>query len=281
MASVLIIVLSILAFSFVMHHETVKEEVHRVNIGSLDSVNITVLIDNNAYNDLKNPWGISVYIETPSETILFDTGPSPSDLEYNCKLLNIDLSKVSVIVLSHEHGDHVGGLSYVAKHASKATVYIPSEMSTSIKNWIRNLGFKKIVEVKKTTVISKGIAVIGELYGPPFEQALAINVEGVGLVVVVGCSHPGVDKIAHKIVVESKEKPYLVLGGFHMASASGGEINRVISNLIADNIKYIAPMHCSGSNFRSIMDKDYHDKYLELHVGSKLIINSTGVHVRG
>ena len=255
-----------------------NKKVSSVDIGAINSISITVLIDNNAYNDLKHPWGISIYIETPNKTILFDAGPSPSDIEYNCKLLNIDLSKIDIIVLSHEHGDHIGGLSYVARYVHHdVVVYVPSGMSIGVKNWIKKLGFK-IISIKNTTVISKGIAIIGELYGPPYEQALAINVKDIGLIIFVGCSHPGVDRIVHKIVVESENDPYLVLGGFHMLSATDERINKVISNLIADGIDYISPLHCSGDNFRNIMDKSFHDKYLELHVGSRILVNSTGVY---
>lgn len=275
-----ILFLSLLILSAIIFYRREKDErISPIKTGVIDYVNITILIDNNAYNDFRYPWGISLYIETPKETILFDTGPSPSDLEYNCKILDINLSKIDIIVLSHEHGDHVGGLSYVAKYAHNAVVYVPSGMSVSVKNWIKELGFD-VINVKHTIAVSEGIMIIGELYGPPYEQALAINIKDLGLVIFVGCSHPRVDKIVHKIVVESGNVPYLVLGGFHMASTPEERIKKVISNLIEDGIDYIAPIHCSGDNFRNIMNKDFHDKYLELHVGSKILINSTGVYTK-
>lgn len=258
----------------------VEEPEHIIDIGAIEYANITVLIDNNAFNGLRSPWGISIYVETPNITILFDTGPRPEDLEYNCRLLKVDLSKVDIVVLSHEHGDHIGGLGYLASQALNATVYVPSGMSNFVKNEIRKLNFK-LIEVEQTTIISEGIAVVGQLYGPPYEQALALNIKNLGLVVIVGCSHPGVDKIVHKIALETGEKPYLVLGGFHMAAASKNKITSVILNLVAYGVNYIAPIHCSGDNFRKIMSKDFRDKYLELHVGSRLIVNSTGVYLRG
>ena len=236
----------------------VTEEIENIQIKYVEYVKITVLVDNNPYNNLKSSWGISIIVETPNHTILFDTGPNPNDLEYNCEKLHINMSKIDIVVISHEHGDHVGGLTFVARKARNATVFIPLGMSENVKKWIRNMGFKRVVEVKNTSIISKGIVVVGELYGPSYEQALAIKVKNRGLIVFVGCSHPGVDRIVDKIVKESGEKPFIVIGGFHMASASKDRMINVIQNLMKEDIKYIALIHCSGENFRNKMDKNYH-----------------------
>jgi len=65
-----------------------------------------------------------------------------------------------------------------------------------------------------------------------------------------------------------------------MASASKDRIINVIQNLMKEDIKYIAPIHCSGENFRNIMDKNYHQYYLKLHVGSKILITSTSISIK-
>ena len=145
---------------------------------------ITVLVENHPDGVLKSPWGLSLYIETPRLKMLFDAGPDPEALENNAKLLRVDLSKIDLVVISHEHGDHVAGLRYLAEAKGGLKVYVPSHMSQSCKDWIRSLGFN-LVEVSRTTKISDGVAIVGELYGPPYEQALAINVENFGLIVVV------------------------------------------------------------------------------------------------
>ena len=72
---------------------------------------ITTLIENTQGEDmhLKYEHGLSMYIEAPDCNILFDTGQSGNIVD-NAKKLNIDLSKIDVIVLSHGHYDHCGGI---------------------------------------------------------------------------------------------------------------------------------------------------------------------------
>jgi 7,8-dihydropterin-6-yl-methyl-4-(beta-D-ribofuranosyl)aminobenzene 5'-phosphate synthase len=55
-------------------------------------------------------WGFSALIEADGHRLLFDTGARPETVLQNTRELKIDLSKVSEVILSHHHGDHVGGL---------------------------------------------------------------------------------------------------------------------------------------------------------------------------
>ena len=66
--------------------------------------------------------GLSVLIETPDSTFLFDTGQGFT-LMQNAKVLKKDLKKVSKIFLSHGHFDHTGGLSAVLKECGSINVY--------------------------------------------------------------------------------------------------------------------------------------------------------------
>jgi 7,8-dihydropterin-6-yl-methyl-4-(beta-D-ribofuranosyl)aminobenzene 5'-phosphate synthase len=50
-----------------------------------------------------------------SHTVLFDTGVSPSGLVENAGRLGIDLGEIEVVVLSHGHWDHAGGLAGLAR----------------------------------------------------------------------------------------------------------------------------------------------------------------------
>jgi len=238
-------------------------------IGNVKSVNVTVLIDNNPYGNLSSPWGISLYIETENLTILFDAGSSPEALKANSEKLGIDLASLNIVVISHEHADHTLGLSYIAELNRNLTVYVPRHMSGSRKAWIRSLGFN-ISEVEDTTVISCGVAVIGELYGPPYEQALAINVKNLGLIVFVGCSHPGVDKIVAKAKEDLNSKPYAVIGGFHLSGASEEKMKSIANNLLKIGLKKIYPIHCSGAAFRKLLREKYPEAYGDGHVGLRV-----------
>ena len=265
--SIMALSIYILMFSGGGEAPTQTVEIHE--LGYVDSVNVTILIDNNPGESLKSPWGISLYIETRNLTILFDAGPDPEALRLNSEALKINLTGLDMIVLSHEHSDHVLGLSYVARLNKNITVYVPKHMSGSCKAWIKSLSFN-MVEIETTTVISRGIAVIGELYGPPHEQALAINVKGLGLIVFVGCSHPGVDKIVAKAKDELNCEAYGVIGGFHLSGASLEKIREVASNLIKIGLKRIYPIHCSGENFRNFLRENHPQVYGEGYVGLKI-----------
>ena len=63
-------------------------------------------------------WGYSVLIETGDKTILFDTGETDVTLK-NALSMGLDLSKVDLIVLSHGHHDHTGGLMDVLRYIKK------------------------------------------------------------------------------------------------------------------------------------------------------------------
>jgi len=105
------------------------------------SVIISVVYDNNEYDPgLKTAWGFSCLIKGTKKTILFDTGRNGRVLLSNMSKLKIDPQEVEVIVLSHIHGDHVGGLNAVLDENSKVTVYLPHSFPDSFKDEVKRYG---------------------------------------------------------------------------------------------------------------------------------------------
>jgi len=89
---------------------------------------ITVLYD--AFGQasaMQKDWGYAALIEYGGKRILFDTGNNPDILAQNAKAKDVDLSKLDFVVMSHRHGDHMGGLAYLLKVNPKVTIYAPKE----------------------------------------------------------------------------------------------------------------------------------------------------------
>jgi len=76
---------------------------------------------------MQKDWGYGALVEYGGKRILFDTGNNPCVLERNAKAKRVDLSKLDFVVMSHRHGDHMGGLSYLLKVNPRVKIYAPKE----------------------------------------------------------------------------------------------------------------------------------------------------------
>jgi 7,8-dihydropterin-6-yl-methyl-4-(beta-D-ribofuranosyl)aminobenzene 5'-phosphate synthase len=76
---------------------------------------------------MQRDWGYAALVEFEGKRILFDTGNNPDILEHNVKAKGIDLSRLDFVVMSHRHGDHMGGMSYLLKVNPKVIIYAPKE----------------------------------------------------------------------------------------------------------------------------------------------------------
>lgn len=76
---------------------------------------------------LVKDWGFAALVEYGGRRVLFDTGNHADTFEHNVKALGIDLTKLDAVVISHRHGDHTSGLSYLLKVNPGVTIYVPRE----------------------------------------------------------------------------------------------------------------------------------------------------------
>jgi len=200
------------------------------DLGATKSLEILPLIDwhtSTSHEDLKGEAGVSYLIKTDENSVLFDVGlnsrqSDPSLLLQNMKQLGITTDDFDIIVISHNHLDHVGGMKWQRRRSFSLTthqielgekaVYTPILMAYQGLNPICT---------ENPTVIAKGIATIGAISNQDFlmgrilEQALAVNVEGKGIVLIIGCGHQTLSKIIKRAEALFEEPIYGVIGGLH------------------------------------------------------------------
>ena len=264
---------------------------------------ITILYD--AFgneDDMKKDWGFSALIEIQGKRILFDTGNNAEIFAHNVKVKGVDLTDLDFAVISHRHGDHMGGLNHLMQINSNVQIYAPKEnfgvfgaslpgsfyrKAETLQTDMRYFDGKppealhfgtpwpegKFTWIHETTEVQKGFYVI-HAHGdwgvdlPVKEISLAIDTPQ-GIILVVGCSHPTIEKIV-AIATSIIDKPiYLVVGGLHLLPADDEEITR-IANVLKDKwqVKRIGAGHCTGEPAFKILKETFGKSYLYAGLGS-------------
>jgi 7,8-dihydropterin-6-yl-methyl-4-(beta-D-ribofuranosyl)aminobenzene 5'-phosphate synthase len=232
-------------------------------------VTITILYDNNEYDErLETAWGFSCLVEGPEKTILFDTGGDSPTLMRNVRTLEIDPQVVDAVVISHAHGDHVGGLAGFLEENHTVTVYLPQSFSKGIKDATTRAG-AELVEVRGPVEICEHVYSTGELGDRIKEQSLVIETSQ-GLVVITGCAHPGVVHIVRQAKELTGGEVYLVLGGFHLGGESAAKIAGIVEDFKELGVQKVAPCHCSGDTARRLFEEAYGEDFTPAGVGSQV-----------
>lgn len=250
---------------------------------------ITIVYDAfGAPSALRKDWGFAALVEYGGKRILFDTGNNAGIFEHNVKQLGIDLRKLDAVVISHRHGDHTSGLSYLIDVNSNVKIYAPQEAAffkvraplgflkphpslppdlryyegNQPESWNTGTPWEKgnFEIVTKTTEIFPGLYVLTTRSEKPGtmemnEASLAIRTPK-GLAVVVGCSHPGVEKILEG-AAKIEPQLYIVTGGFHLVLTPQEQVQRT-ADVLHDVLKVerVAPGHCTSElGFAVLLDR--------------------------
>ncbi len=261
---------------FPRHEESKKGQIvqaeENTSTTAVKNLSITVSYDNNPYKErLTTAWGFSCVIRGTEKTILFDTGGDGSILVTNLEELDINPKEIDLVVLSHIHGDHVGGLYSFLEKNSEVVVYLPRSFPKGFKDKVKEYG-AKIVEVQGPLKICQEVYSTGELGTWIKEQSLIIHT-GKGSIVITGCAHPGIVKIVDKAKDLVKNDVLLVMGGFHLGGESKGEIEKIVSSFRKLGVNYVGPCHCSGDAARQLFKEEYGENFIDVGVGRIVAMN--------
>ncbi len=214
---------------------------------------------------LKTGWGFAAWLEHGGRKVLFDTGANGATLLDNMVALGLDPRAIEIVVLSHIHRDHTGGLDSLLAVNPQIVVYLPQAFPTHFKEKAHTTG-ATVVEVDAPLEIRSGLWSTGQMRTGMIEQGLVARTQD-GLVVVTGCAHPGIDKIVARAVQVGQDDIALVTGGFHLGGARQVRIEEIIDKFRRLGVRQVAPCHCTGSQARKLLHEAFGRDFKACGVG--------------
>ena len=232
-------------------------------------VTLSVIYDNNPYDPrLSTAWGFSCLIEGAELKILFDTGGDGSLLLSNMEALGLKAEAIEVVVLSHIHGDHTGGLQALLRRLRGVTLYLPQSFPQGFKDRVRLQG-ARVKEVRGPLEICPGIYSTGEMGQGLREQALLIRTRA-GTILITGCAHPGILQMVARTKELTGGPISLVMGGFHLLDLPRTEVREIARALRALGVCCVGPCHCSGQEARRVFRDEVGPRFIEGGVGRRI-----------
>lgn len=274
---------------------------------------LVTLIENNlgSQEDLFAEHGLSIYIEADDKKILFDTGQS-GDFIDNAKKLKINLKELDVVVISHGHYDHSGGLKRLLEEIKPTAKLYLGEGFFNPKYSLRENGnyeytgnsfdrdFLKEKKIETIFIkddikyISENIFIISNFVRDqtfentndtmflkeadgyekdPFYDEITIGIKmDKGLVVIVGCSHVGIVNILETIIQRTGQMVYAIIGGMHLVKEDDQKINKIIDYLKEKEINLIGACHCTGKQGETMLSQQLGDRFINNNTGDILEI---------
>jgi 7,8-dihydropterin-6-yl-methyl-4-(beta-D-ribofuranosyl)aminobenzene 5'-phosphate synthase len=273
---------------------------------------VVALVENSKLEgreDLVAEHGLSLYVESGGMRILFDVGATDA-FARNASSLDVDLGAVDVLVLSHHHYDHGGGLARFLQANTQARVVLRKSAGEGYYGralWglvSKYIGLdrellqaqdSRIEYVEGLVEIGPQAYVLAEIAQPyalprgnrrlfvkqgrsfrrdPFEHELAMVVrEGDELVVFTGCAHTGVLNIAAAVTRQFPDLPIVALfGGLHLVGESKGEVRSVGEGLLQQPIRRVYTGHCTGTKAYRVLKEVMAERLALFPTGSEIVL---------
>ncbi len=271
---------------------------------------ITTLIEDTIgeHKGLLYEHGLSFFVENDNCRMLFDVGQSAAFLS-NARQLNIDLNSLDYVVLSHGHYDHSGGFKALVEQTKQFTLFTGEGffdekygVSKDTSEFLGNNFDESFLSLTKIThefirepfrEISPGVYVIsdfpriyddekintrfkifkdGSFQQDFFDDEVAVAIDTPrGLVVLLGCSHPGMKNMLNAAADMLHRPLYAVLGGTHLMEARGESLDLSLDYLQNEHIQIIGASHCTG---KEALDRlaSGNNRYQVNRTGSSLFI---------
>jgi 7,8-dihydropterin-6-yl-methyl-4-(beta-D-ribofuranosyl)aminobenzene 5'-phosphate synthase len=254
---------------------------------------------------LTQDWGFAALIEFQGRRILFDTGNNAEIFAQNVRRLHVDLRRLDFVVLSHRHPDHTAGLREVLRILPHVPIYAPHEPGgifgstlpgsfyrplVSLPDSMRYFGGRVPDHIRSGTlwpgaamtlvdsslIVAPGIRLVALVSDAPGtkelrELALVLTTPA-GDIVVVGCSHPGIERILG--ARPSPEAPVRILfGGLHLVAAPDSVLGPLAHRLHDQwRVRQIAPGHCTGEPAAAALQGEFGTDYIYAGLGRRIVV---------
>jgi 7,8-dihydropterin-6-yl-methyl-4-(beta-D-ribofuranosyl)aminobenzene 5'-phosphate synthase len=252
---------------------------------------------------LRKEWGFAALVETGGQRILFDTGNGLRTFADNAQALGVDLHSLDFAIISHRHGDHTTGIAHLLSLCPKLPIYVPQETYGVFGSSLPGMFFPRCHSLpaymryydgKPPEVIQHGtpwpdahfihvtevveaapnifiVPVVSDVPGTRELRELSLAVRNSeGVILLVGCSHPGIERILDACRAVSKATRAIV-GGLHWVLTPEAEI-RARAKALRDTwgVRHMAPGHCTGELAFAALRDVFQENYLFAGLGEVL-----------
>lgn len=253
---------------------TDQQELKNINsTNGIDKpVTVRIVYDNYTVTDaVKADWGYAIVITGLEKGVMFDAGAKADIFESNFRKMGMEARDIDYLVLSHEHGDHTEGIPGFMNLRKGIPVLLPQSFSTGFKRKMTEFGMEPVM-IDKPATICANLYTSGDFAGPIPEQALVLNTKQ-GLVVMTGCSHPGIVEMLTSIKNAFNKNIYMVFGGFHLLQKTEKETESIIKEMKSLGVVKCGATHCTGEMQTKMFREAFGENFFLLGAGNAIEIN--------